>query len=154
MDDIPTRAIIIGVNIFVTITIVSLLIIMFSQMGEIYGVVANTDTSIASRFDDIYSMYHGRTETGVGLLNTIKAFEEDNSQEVIIMYPGAVNIRSYLEEYNDAREEKDQIREVEYLKELIQNQDTEYGAIYRYEDRYSVTVSEREDGKLVISFAK
>ena len=127
---------------------------MFSQMGEIYGVVANTDTSIASRFDDIYSMYHGRTETGIGLLNTIKAFEEDNNQDVVIMYPGALNIRSYLEDYNHARDEKEQKREVEYLKELIEKQDTKYGAVYRYEDRYNVTVSEREDGKLIINFGK
>ena len=68
---------------------------MFSQMGEIYGVVANTDTSISSKFDDIYSMYHGRTETGVGLLNTIKQFEQDKEYDVVINYPNSNEIRIF-----------------------------------------------------------
>ena len=155
MDDITTRAIIIGVNIFVTITIVSLVIIMFSQMGDIYGVVANTDTSIASRFDDIYSMYNGRTETGVGLLNTIKQFEEDNEYLVVIKYPKSNEIRTYLEDYNKSKNEENKKREAEYLKELIQNEKKAielYGRKYRYEDKYNVTVSESENGILEINF--
>jgi len=154
VDDIPVRAIVIGVNIFVTITIVSLLIIMFSQMGDIYGVVINTDTAISSRFDDIYSMYHGRTETGVGLLNTIKTFEEENEQNVVIKYPGSESIRNYLSNYNQAKDEEHQKRESQYLKELIESKSRDYGSVYRYEDRYSVTVSESDDGKLEINFAK
>ena len=77
-------------------------------MGDIYGVVATTDTDISSRFDDIYSMYYGRTETGIGLLNTIKTFEEDNEYDVVITYPGSEYIRNDLNSHNQGREEQSQ----------------------------------------------
>lgn len=154
MDDISTRAIIIGVNIFVTITIVSLLIVMFSQMGEIYGLVSTIDTSISSRFSDIYSMYHGRTETGVGLLNTIKTFEEDNEYQVVIRYPGDEAVREKLANDNIGRDEQEQKRESQYLKELIINNTSIKGFTYEYEDRYDVTVYETEEGILEINFVR
>lgn len=138
MDDITTRTIIIAVNIFVTIAIVSLVIIMFFQMKEIYGVVATTDTSIYNKFDDVYSMYHGKVETGIGLLNTIKKYEDQTDKQVIIKYDGYQEIRDNLE--NDERE-------VVRLKELMSE-----GKEYSFEDKYKVTVSDEEDGTVIIDF--
>ncbi len=138
MDDITTRTIVIAVNIFITITIVSLVIIMFFQMQEIYGIVATTDTSIYNKFDDIYSMYHGKAETGVGLLNTLKRYEEQPDDQVIITYDNYQEIRSKLGENE---------REVVKIKELM----TE-GKDYNFEDKYSVTVSDGEDGTVIIDF--
>lgn len=144
MDDISTRTIIIGVNIFVTVTIVSLIVIMFSQMGDIYGVVARTDNAISSTFDDVYSMYNGRVETGVGLLNTIKTLEEDNEYGAIIKYPGSDAVSRYTSE---------SISEAQYLKGIME------GSIknnrlkkYKYEDRYTVIVYENLDGTIIIEF--
>ncbi len=138
MDDITTRTIIIAVNIFITIAIVSLVIIMFFQMKEIYGVVATTDTSIYNKFDDVYSMYHGKVETGIGLLNTIKKYEDQTDNQVIIKYDGYQEIRDNLE--NDERE-------VVKLKELMNE-----GKEYSFEDKYNVTVSDGEDGTVIIDF--
>lgn len=153
MEEITTKTIIMAVNIFITIIIVSLIIIMFSQMGDIYGVVANTDTSITTRFDDVYSMYHGRVETGVGLLNTLKYFEEHNEYDVVIKYTAFRDIRGYVEEYNSMRDEEHWMRESEYLKKLIESESTDYERVFKYEDKYNVTVYE-EDEKTVIRFSK
>ena len=127
MDDIAVRTVIIGVNIFVTVLIVTIVVIMFFQMGEIYGVVATTDTSIYNKFDDIYSIYHGKVESGVGLLNTIKKFEENPDQYVIIEYPGFVEVRGLL---NGTRESV-------YLKNemLSETKNQDLSIKYNYEER-------------------
>ena len=56
MEDISTKTIVIAVNIFVTIGIVSIVVIMFFQMQDIYGVVYSTDNAISGQFDDLYTM--------------------------------------------------------------------------------------------------
>lgn len=145
MDDITTRAIVIAVNVFVTIAIVSLIIVMFFQMKEIYGVVVTTDTSIYNKFDDVYSMYHGKVETGIGLLNTLKKYEDNNDTQVIITYPNSANIRDEI---------KNKIREASYLKDLMQNNKEYKGIKYRYEDKYNVTVSDEENGTVIINFER
>lgn len=149
MDDIATRTVIIGVNIFVTITIVTLVIIMFFQMQDIYGVVARIDTSLYNRFDDVYSMYHGKVETGIGLLNAIKRHEDNNDYLVVIQYPGSQQLRTEIEEYNIDKSDNEKKREATELKKLM-----EQGKQYRYEDKYDVTVSEGQDGMLIVEFIK
>lgn len=146
MDDITTRTFIIAVNIFVTIAIVSIIVVMFFQIQNIYKVVASTDTSIYNRFDDIYSKYNGKTVTGIGLLNTLKSFEESSEKEyVTIDYTDSANIRKNLT--------KD-TREVDLLKgQMEDNKDNPKG-IFKYENRYNVTVTEQKDGKILIMFNK
>lgn len=139
MDDITTRTIVIAVNIFVTIIIISLLVTMFFQMKNIYGAVASTDTSIYNKFNEIYSMYNGKTETGMGLLNTLKKYEEEIETKIIITYDGYEEIREKCE-----NEEK---REVDELRTLM-----EKGKNYNFEDKYNVTVSNLEDGTVIIDF--
>ena len=147
MDDITTRTIVIAVNIFVTIAIVSLVIIMFFQMREIYGVVATTDTSIYNKFDDVYSMYHGKVETGIGLLNTLKKYEDNTDTQVIIVYPDSDIIREYVQ----ANEK----REVTYLKDLMKKNETHKpggGHKFRLENKYDVIVEDNDDQTVTIRF--
>lgn len=140
MDDITTRAIVIAVNVFITITIVSLVVIMFFQMREVYGLVATTETSIYNKFDDVYSMYHGKVETGIGLLNTLKKYEDNNDPQIKITYDGYEQIRGKLNENE---------REAVVLKEKMNKRDG-----YSFEDKYNVTVSEDEDEpeKIIIDY--
>ena len=145
MDDITTRTIVIAVNIFVTITIVSLVAIMFFQMREIYGVVATTDTSIYNKFDDVYSMYHGKVETGIGLLNALKKYEDNNDRQITIKYNGSDKIRENL-----GQDE----REAQVLKELMKKNETKYGTTFRYEDKYDVIVIDGENESIIIEFSK
>ena len=147
MDDITTRAIVIAVNIFITITIVSLVVIMFFQMREIYGVVATTDTSIYNKFNDVYSMYHGKVETGIGLLNTLKKYEESNDGQVIIVYPDSEQIRAYVE--------GERKREAVYLKELMEkNKKHEPGGSHKFtlENKYNVIVEDNNDQTITIRY--
>ena len=141
MDDITTRTVVIAVGLFVTMMIVSLVIIMFSQMQEIYGVVSKTDTSIYSTFDNVYSMYNGRTMTGLGLLNTIKKYEDKINENIVVNYPGSYNIKDYVSKNN--------IREAVYLKSLM-----EENIAYKYETKYNVTVETSAEGQVTIVFSK
>lgn len=149
MDDLGVRAVIIGVNIFVTLTIVSLVIIMFFQMGNIYGMVASTDTSIYNKFDDVYSIYHGKVESGIGLLNTIKKFEQNPDQYVVIEYPGYQEVRDYLNGILN-----DSTRESVYLKQLMSGDENNpnISTKYKYHDRYNITVEERDNGVVAIVY--
>lgn len=154
MDDLSVRAVIIGVNIFVTMTIVSLLILMFFQMGEIYGLVASTDTSIYNRFDDIYSIYEGKIESGIGLLNTIKKFEENPDNNIVIEYPDCVNVRIVIAGTKDEAT-NEPIRESVFLKKLMLGaKHPKISTVYKYEDRYSISVETDEKDILKIVFNK
>lgn len=145
MDDLGVRAVIIGVSIFVTITIVSLVIVMFFQMGEIYGLVSSTDTSIYNKFDNIYSTYHGRVESGIGLLNTLKKFEENPDVDIVIDYPGRSDVRAYAISNG--------LNESNLLKKLMLGMGLpNIKKEYKYEDRYNISVEEQQDGKIKIVF--
>ena len=163
MDDVAVRTVIIAVNIFVTITIVSLVVIMFFQMGEIYGTVASTDTSIYNKFDDIHSIYHGKVESSIGLLNAIKKFEENKDANVILTYPRYDKVREEVKAYNEGRQDENKMRESTYLKFILEK-DTErlqslevtntLKSYYKYEDRYEVTVEEHSDGIIEDKYTK
>lgn len=146
MDDITTRTIIIAVNVFVTVAIVSLVIVMFFQMQDIYGVVASTDTSIYNKFDDVYSMYNGKVENGIGLLNTLKKYEDYKKQDIIIKYPKREEVLDDIKILN--------IREVEFLKDLMKNQKSYEGLNFKYEDRYNVVVTENDNGQAIIEYQR
>lgn len=144
MDDITTRTFIIAVNIFVTLTIVSIIIVMFFQMQDIYKVVSSTDTSIYNKFDDIYSKYNGKTVTGIGLLNALKSYESITEYKVTIDYTDSKLIRDTLKESQ---------REVEVLKAEMEKTKNNKKSYFRYEDKYNVTVTE-ENGDFLIMFNK
>lgn len=139
MDDITTRTIVIAVNIFITLAIVSVVIMMFFQMQDIYGIVAKIDTSIYTTFDNVYSMYNGRTMSGLGLLNTIKKYEDKTYQDITISYPGSNDIKEHVT--------SNHIREATYLKSLM-----ETNSGYTYEKKYNVTVETSDDGQVTIKF--
>lgn len=168
MDDMATRAIIIGVNIFVTITIVTLILMMFNELGGVYGLVKNTETSISSRFSDIYSVYNGKSESGLGLLNTLKKFEDEGVTPIVIIYPSSTEIKEYITNYNIGRKEENKITESRYLKIMMEksklsaeNFKNQYGENYdtlkligdfAYEDKYDVQVLETEQGLIMINY--
>lgn len=140
MEDVTIKAIVIGVNIFVTLTILTIIIIMFSQMGQIYGIVATTDNSISSTFDNVYAMYDGRTMTGLGLLNTVKKYEGNTKPKVVVAYPGHATVKEHV--LNNGT-----IRESVYLKQLM-----EIDSSYHYETKYNVSVDMIDEITAVIIF--
>lgn len=154
MDDSTTRVVIIATNIIVTMVIVTLIVLSFSQMKEIYGMVNKTDNSIYNKFNDIYSMYNGRVESGIGLLNTLKKYEEAEDEQIVIMYPNATEIRSEIKGLNETRVRYEQIREATYLKDMMKNNKTYNGITYKYENKYNVTVTNGTNGKIIINFEK
>ena len=135
----------------IDLAVVSLIIIMFFQMKQIYGIVGTTDTSIYNKFDDVHSMYDGKVESGIGLLNVIKKYEDTPVSGVIIEYPNATSIRDYLEVYNLNLPKGQQKRESTYLKELMLDPKNN---TYKYEYKYNVTVIENSQGQIEINFKK
>ena len=148
MDDITTRTVIIAVNIFVTITIVTLIILSFFKMQDIYGLVRQTDTSIYNTFDNIYSKYEGKIVSGIGLLNALKS-QEDSSEEIVINYTGSNLVTEQLSKINANKKDDDKQRESSLLKELMED-----GKEYNYEDKYKGNVYEDDDGKIVVNFER
>lgn len=144
MDDNATRAIVIGVNVFVTITIVTIVMFMFFQMQEIYGVVAKTDNSIYSTFDNVHAMYSGRTMSGLGLLNTIKKYENQTYKEIVIQYPGSDRVQQYTADSG--------LREATFLKDIMQGSGEYLGNNYSFEKQYLVQVEEISDEQVKIVF--
>jgi hypothetical protein len=140
MEEASTKALTFGVSLFVTMLIVSLVIASFGKIKEVLILTKNTDASIHSQFENIYLVYDGKELNGMGLLNTIKKFENDDVVSYVD-YPGRTNI---------INKNKNK-REVENLKEVMDSGKKYKGRLYRYEDKYRVEVKEI-NGKTVISF--
>ena len=103
MDEISTRYIIIAVGIFITLIVFTSIMLVINNVGDVFSIVNKTNISIQSRIDSIENMYDGITTNGVGLVNTIAKYENDDN--IKIEYPhiddiendaGSDNILLYL----------------------------------------------------------
>ena len=73
MENSTSKAIMIGVGIFVTVAITSGILFSINQMKDIYSKVYETDTSITSRFSE-YDAFDNTIVTGVDVINAIKKY--------------------------------------------------------------------------------
>lgn len=94
MEDVSPKVLIFAVSLFITLIIVALVVSIFSKVKDIYSMTKNTDNSIHASFDNIYQTYDGKKLNGMGLLNTVKKFEEENDVVSEVRYPGYTNVRA------------------------------------------------------------
>ncbi|MBR5227882.1 MAG: hypothetical protein IKV94_04505 [Clostridia bacterium] len=85
MDYITSKVFVIAVGIFVTLSIVTMAILSFTKLGEIFNFVENTDISIRNQYDNMYSMYNGAELNTVGLLNALRRYEEDDAVKIRVV---------------------------------------------------------------------
>lgn len=85
MDEISTRYIIMAVGIYITLIVLTSVIFVANNVGDVFSVSNRTNISIQSRIDSIENMYDGATLNGVDLVNAITRYEEDDA--VTVDYP-------------------------------------------------------------------
>lgn len=85
MDEISTRYIIMAVGIYITLIVLTSVIFVANNVGDVFSVANKTNISIQSRIDSIEDMYDGATLNGVDLVNAIARYEEDDT--VTVDYP-------------------------------------------------------------------
>lgn len=85
MDEITTKAIIIGVSILVTIIILTVIIFEFTQIQSVYKQVGQTNISFEDRLDE-FDKYRDSSNlfTGLDVRNTVKKYINDKSVNVCI----------------------------------------------------------------------
>lgn len=85
MDEISTKAIIIGVSIFVTLIVVTVVIFEFQQIQSIYKQVGQTNISFEDSLDE-FDKYRdiNNNFTGLDVRNTIKKYKNKNYVKVCI----------------------------------------------------------------------
>lgn len=85
MDEITTKAIIIGVSILVTIIILTVIIFEFTQIQSVYKQVGQTNISFEDRLDE-FDKYRDSSNlfTGLDVRNTVKKYINDKSVKVCI----------------------------------------------------------------------
>lgn len=85
MDEIATKAIIIGVSVFITLVIVTVLILEFTQIQDIYKITAESNVSFESKIDE-FNKYRDSNNifNGLDVNNTIKKYKEDKTVDVCI----------------------------------------------------------------------
>ena len=85
MDEIATRAIIIGISIFITLIIVTVVIFEFSQIQKVYKVTAETDVTFEERLNEFDKYKDSNNDfRGLDVKNTISKYEYDDSVEVCV----------------------------------------------------------------------
>ena len=95
MGESANRAIMFGVSIFITVMIISAIMLIFSQMQEIYSQVGSTDTTISSRFGK-YASYDNTKVTGLDVINCANKYYNENL--VVVVYNSTqVNTESGVE---------------------------------------------------------
>lgn len=103
MDEISTRYIIMAVGIYITLIVLTSVIFVANNVGDVFSVSNRTNISIQSRIDSIEDMYDGATLNGVDLVNAIARYEEDDT--VTVEYPkkneiqtaaGSIRVSKYL----------------------------------------------------------
>lgn len=114
MDEITTKAIIIGVSIFVTIIILTVIIFEFSQIQSIYKITAETNITFEDRLDE-FDKYRDSNNyfNGLDVKNTKAKYSSDKSVDVCLKTGGvevcndSLNISDgeYNREYKASLEE-------------------------------------------------
>ena len=104
MNEISNKAIVIAVSLLVTIAITSSILLIFSQIKEVYSAVQNTDTSIRRNFQE-FDAYDNTEKTGMDLLNVSKKYVGDSQVKVML---GSVQyninqskVEAYIDGLND-----------------------------------------------------
>lgn len=105
MDELATKAIIIGVSIFVTLVIVTVLIFEFTQIQSLYKTTAETNVTFESKLDE-FNKYKDSTNyfNGLDVKNTIEKYRGDATVEICLTVGGTTNCSDShiidMEDYN------------------------------------------------------
>ena len=127
MDEIATKAIIIGVSIFVTMIIVTVLIFEFTQISNLYRTTAETDITFEERLDE-FDKYRDSNNyfNGLDVKNTIEKYKNDDTvkvcieeDDITINCDDTIEIMSqdYNKEYKSYMEEESAIFKIVFEKE-------------------------------------
>ena len=85
MDDISIKALIIGVSIFVTMLITTVVLFEFQQISNIYKGVAETDITFESRLDELNKYDDSNNEFyGLDVLNTVEKYRHEDTINVCL----------------------------------------------------------------------
>ncbi len=76
MGESASKAITLGVGILVTLMITSSIVLLFSQMGDIYSQVGSTNTNINTKFNE-YTAYDNTNLTGLEMINCANKYYND-----------------------------------------------------------------------------
>ena len=144
MDYITSKVFVIAVGIFVTLSIVTMAMLGFSKLGEIFNVVENTDISIRNQYDNMYSMYAGAELNTVRLLNTLRKYEEDDSVKIQVK-----GVNTYIINIDD-----DNTDSIQNKTDMINHiEDQILAESVHYETLYDVSVTE-ELNYVLLTFTK
>ena len=85
MDEITTKALIIGVSIFVTLIVVTVIIFEFTQIKDIYKGVGETNVSFESNLDE-FDKYRDSNNvfSGIDVKNTLAKYKNNKLVEVCV----------------------------------------------------------------------
>lgn len=83
MDEISTKAIIIGVSIFVTLVILTVIVFEFQQIQSVYKQVGQTNISFEEQLDE-FDKYRDSNNlfTGLDIRNTVKKYANNKAVDV------------------------------------------------------------------------
>jgi len=85
LEELGVKALLIGVAIFVTLLITSIVMLEFFQIGEIYKHVGEVNPSFEERFDKLDKFRNvNNVFTGLDVKNYINKYKNDNNIKVCL----------------------------------------------------------------------
>lgn len=99
MDFVATKAMVIGVGIFITLAITTTILFIFNQISSIYQKVYQTEVGIKEEFNE-YTMYQNAKFTGLELYNTVRKFRDNNNVRISVNNV-EINKNTYISNYDE-----------------------------------------------------
>ena len=100
MDSITSKYIVLAVGILVVSIIVTSVVGVFNNVGDIYAQTQKTNISIKDRVDNIFNKYDSARLNGVDLVNALKLYEDDSNVTIILnpvrTAPGGTRMSVYI----------------------------------------------------------
>lgn len=85
MNELSVKAIVIGVSIFVTVIILTVIVFEFTEIQRLYSNVAQTDVSFESRLDEFDKYRDSNNDfNGLDVRNTLKKYEYESQVSVCV----------------------------------------------------------------------
>lgn len=143
MDENAIKFIYLAVGIFISLAIVTGLMISLNAYKQAFDIVESSSMGLKGEFIEL-EKYNGATLKGIDVLNTVKKYAEDDYISVVVDFTGAQNL-----EFNAKTQTDDAYNnKIEILRNYL-NKSTLAGlSYYNKEFRFEVEGLERNMEKI------
>ncbi len=143
MDDNAIKFIYLAVGVFISLAVVTGLLISLNAYNKAFDIVESNSMGLRGEFIEI-EKYNGVTLKGIDVLNTVKKYAEDDYISVVVNFSGMQNI-----EFNAKQQTEEAYNnKIEVLRNYLNKSNMSGLSYYNKEFRFEVEGLEKNKEKI------